>query len=114
MRSLNWLFQLHLVAQEHEVRHGAGHGGDIGQGNLPRLINKQVVETLDHVVSRKQPGGSGDETASVGACGATVSSLNLESGMLLHEFVGDVTHTTTGGKPASHSSRHGPQQIVDC
>ena len=59
------------------------------------------------------PGGSGDETASIGTCGATVSCLKFKSGVLLREFVRDVAHTTATGKAASHSSRHGPQQIVD-
>src|SRR6266566_1850602 len=100
MRPLDRLLQLHLVAQEHKVCRGARNGGDVCERYLARFVNKQVVEAFHHVLSRKQPSGSRNETIHIGAGCRTAGCLELKRGMLLDEILRNVSHATATGNTA--------------
>ena len=54
--------ELVLVAQQDQVVRRAGHGGDIGERDLARLVNEEVVELASPLGPREQPGGAGDDS----------------------------------------------------
>ena len=67
--------ELVLVAQQDQVVSRAGHGRDIGERDLARLVDEKVVELVYPLRPREQPWGAGDDSLLVGIEG--VLGLNL-------------------------------------
>src|SRR3546814_8352267 len=61
MRSLDWLRKLHLVPDEDDVARRCSHCDNIGQADLPRLVDKEIVERLIEFLICKQPRRTGSE-----------------------------------------------------
>ena len=55
VRRVARLGQLLRVAQQHQVPGRAGHGQDVGQRQLPRLVHEQGVHAVGHAGARPQP-----------------------------------------------------------
>ena len=59
--ALDRLAELHVVAQENEVARGSAHRHEIGERDLARLVDEDVVEPLVEPGIGKQPCGTGHE-----------------------------------------------------
>ena len=66
MRAAQGLIELLRIAEQDEAGRRCGHRGDVGQRHLPRLVDEQHVDRLDHRVGRPQPRGSGGEVGKPG------------------------------------------------
>lgn len=61
MRALAGLAELHLVAQQHDVARALAHGDEVGQADLARLVDEQIVERLLELGAGEQPRGAGHQ-----------------------------------------------------
>lgn len=61
MVALDRLSQLHLVADQHDVSGADAHGDGVGQADLARLVNEEVVEAAVKLGPGEQEGRSGDQ-----------------------------------------------------
>ncbi len=60
MRSLNRLFELHLIAKQNKTLRRPRHCDDVRQRYLSRLVNEKIVELALPIVPLKDPCGSGN------------------------------------------------------
>lgn len=71
--SLNRLRELHMVTNEHDVLRAHAPRDNISQANLPRLVDKEIVQCLIEFGTSKKPSRPGDQTV-CGTDGYTVRS----------------------------------------
>src|SRR3546814_11056933 len=60
MRPLDWLRELHLVADQHDVARGHAHCDNICETDLPCFVDKEVVESPVVLGAGEQPGRTRD------------------------------------------------------
>ena len=41
--ALDGLAELHLIADQYDIRGAGRHAGEVGDGNLPGLINEKII-----------------------------------------------------------------------
>lgn len=61
MHALNRLSELHLVAEEHDILGSRGHRDEVGQRNLTRLVDEEVVELVLQLGRGEEPSGACDK-----------------------------------------------------
>src|SRR4051794_26998798 len=66
MRALERLVELLRVAEQDEAGTRARHGDDVGERDLPRLVDEQDVHRADHLRRRPQPRRPGGEVRLTG------------------------------------------------
>ncbi len=86
MRALDGLCELHLVADQHNISGANAHGDDVGQADLPGFIDEQIVETLVHLRSGKEPSRPRDQAESA-IGGAFVVRRVLDGGAALDVLI---------------------------
>ena len=59
------LRELLRVAEEHEVASGRAHGERVGERELARFVDEQIVERAVELRARKEPGGPRHEAGVV-------------------------------------------------
>src|SRR3546814_5458446 len=61
MRPLDWLRELHLVADQYDVARGHAHCDNICETDLPCFVDKEIVESPVVLGAGEQPGRTRDE-----------------------------------------------------
>src|SRR3954453_8508433 len=64
MCALNGLGKLHLVADQYDVLGADPHGENIGEADLSRFVDKEVVKRLIEIGTGEEPRRSGDQAMS--------------------------------------------------
>jgi hypothetical protein len=62
--TLERLRELHLVADQDHIPGAHTHRDRVGERDLARLVDKQVIDLLIQFLSCEQPSGSGDQIVS--------------------------------------------------
>ena len=61
MAALHRLAELHLVAHQDQVPGRKAHGDRVRQGDLPRLVDEEVVERAGQLLAAEDPRGAADQ-----------------------------------------------------
>src|SRR3989344_2411733 len=87
MRTLNRLFQLHLITEQDDILRATRNRNGISKRNLSRFVDKKKVELVFPLGNCKEPRGSTNDTVSICA-GSVFAALNkLKTGIRIEKIL---------------------------